>query len=64
MLNFKIEVPPDRCHEQGGVGKLCPIGDTCHQIPPNIDGKWIVGNEAVIGRLIMEAVKTITVKIF
>ena len=39
-----------------------PHGGISRQNSPNIDGKWIVGDEGIIGRKIMEVVKTITVK--
>ena len=39
-----------------------PYGGISRQNSPNTDGKWIVGSEGIIGRKIMEVVKTITVK--
>ena len=42
---------------------LSPIGALWRQIPPNTACKWIADSEAVIGRVMMEVVKTITVKV-
>ncbi len=49
--NFDSKFLIDRYLQQNREKSSCLIGDTCHQIPPNIDSKWIAGNEAVIRRL-------------
>ena len=46
----------------GQVYRTGPIGGNCRQIPPNTGGRWYADSEVVIGRLLMETVKTITVK--
>ena len=50
------------CDEQGRSAGQVRLVVNCRQIPPNTACTWNADSEAVIRRVMMEVVKTITVK--